>query len=185
MYDVYDVIGDKTDDYLLDSNIYVGDSLIPLRIGGQYDLAPYYPYLVSSVLWAQNCCDIRFSAESYIDIREREGLTWKLDKVKNYWRTCKQKKEQYDIESAIHEIVFLGESDGDEYDIANRVYLDGENADIDGLHDIVCECYREKLFKEMIWLGWDDKAAETWIWKGRKRTHINYDVIEINSFGGE
>ena len=80
--DLFDNLGDATDEKLQNSNIYIGDNIIPLRINNQHDLAPYYPYLVAVGSWSDGHAEIHLSTESFIDTDERESLTWKLEDVK-------------------------------------------------------------------------------------------------------
>lgn len=159
------MLGDATDEYLQNSNIYIGDNIIPLRINNQHDLAPYYPYLVGIGSWRDGHAEIRLSTESFIDAEEREHLTWKIENVKRYWRRCKQRKRPYDEDEAAKRISFLREPEDVEREIAKRVAEDGDKATIDGIHDYMHELYRNKLLEEMIRIGWNKRRAMYWIWK--------------------
>lgn len=162
---MFDHLGDATDEKLQNSNIYIGDNPIPLRINNQHDLAPYYPYLIGIGGWGDGHYNLRISTMSFIDEEERDHLTWKLNDVKRYWRSCKRKKIPYDIEKATQLISFFGMPNGIEQEIAERVEKDGDKATIDGIHDYMHELYRNKLLEEMIRLGWDKRVAKYWIWK--------------------
>ena len=167
--DVYDHLGDATDERLRDNtNIYISDNPIPLRINNQHDLAPYYPYLIGIGSWSDGHAELRLSTESFIDAEEREHLNWKLDDAKRYWRKCKRHKIPYDIEEAIKKISFIGVPNAIEREIAERVAKHGEKATIDGLHDFMHEHYRKDLLEEMVRLGWDKRKAKFWIWKDWK-----------------
>lgn len=166
--DLYDYLGDATDEKLQNSNIYIADNIIPLRINNQHDLAPYYPYLVGIGSWGNGHAEIRLSTESFIDAEEREHLTWKLNNVLRYWRRCKRNKTQYDVDMAAQSISFPGTPNGIEQEIAERVARDGDKATIDGLRDYMHEYYRKKLLEEMVRLGWDKRRAKFWIWKDWK-----------------
>lgn len=166
--DLFDHFGDATDEELQHANIYIGDNIVPLRINNQHDLAPYYPYIISMGGWSKGYAEIHLSSESFIDEEEREHLTWKLEDVKRYWRSCKRKKIPYDIEKATQLISFFGTPNGVEQEIAERVAKSGDKATIDGLHDYMHEYYRKKLLEEMVRLGWDKRHAKFWIWKDWK-----------------
>ena len=73
--DLYDYLGDATDEELQNANIYIGDNVIPLRINNQHDLAPYYPYLIGIGGWGDGHCNLRISTMSFIDEEERDHLT--------------------------------------------------------------------------------------------------------------
>lgn len=177
---MYDHFGDATDEELQHANIYIGDNIVPLRINNQHDLAPYYPYIISMGGWSKGYAEIHLSKESFIDEEEREHLTWKLEDVKRYWRSCKRKKIPYDIEKATQIISFFGMPNGIEQEIAERVKKDGEKATIDGIHDYMHEYYRNKLLEEMIRLGWDKRVAKYWIWKDWKKAYEEEEVINGN-----
>lgn len=174
------MLDDVTDEYLQNSNIYIGDNIIPLRINNQHDLAPYYPYLVGIGSWRDGHAEIRLSTESFIDAEEREHLTWKLEDVKRYWRSCKRKKIPYDVEKAQKLISFFGVPNGIEVEIAERVAEDGDKATIDGLHDYMHEYYRNKLLEEMIRLGWDKFRAKLWIWKDWEKAYEEEEEMNGN-----
>lgn len=151
-----------------------------MRINNQHDLAPYYPYLIGIGGWSDGHCVLRISTESYIDEEERDHLTWKLNDVKRYWRSCKRKKIPYDIEKATQIISFFGMPNGIEQEIAERVEKDGDKATIDGIHDYMHELYRNKLLEEMIRLGWDKRVAKYWIWKDWEKVFREEEVINDN-----
>jgi len=163
--DVADYLSDATDEYLQNSNIYIGDNIIPLRINNQHDLAPYYPYLVAIGSWSDGHAEIYLSSESFIDAEEREHLTWKLEDVKRYRRRCKRHKEPYDEDEAAKKISFMKEPEDVEREITRRVKENGDKATINGLHDYIHEYYRKELLEEMLRLGWDKRRAKLWIWK--------------------
>lgn len=162
------MLGDATDEYLQNSNIYIGDNIIPLRINNQHDLAPYYPYIVGIGSWRDGHAEIRLSTESFIDVEEREHLTWKLNNVLRYWRMCKRNKTPYNVDIAAQSISFPGTPNGIEQEIAERVARDGDKATIDGLRDYMHEYYRKELLEEMVRLGWDRRRAKYWLWKDWK-----------------
>ena len=130
--------------------------------------------------WSKGYADIHISKESFIDEEEREHLTWKLEDVKRYWRSCKRKKIPYDVEKATQLISFLGTPNGIEQEIAERVEKDGDKATIDGIHDYIHELYRNKLLEEMIRLGWDRRVAKYWIWKDWEKVFREEEVINDN-----
>lgn len=130
--------------------------------------------------WSKGYAEIHISKESFIDAEEREHLTWKLEDVKRYWRSCKRKKIKFDIEKATRLISFFGTPNGIEQEIAGRVAKDGDKATIDGLHDYMHEYYRKKLLDEMVRLGWDEGLATYWIWKDWREVYKEEEVINGN-----
>ena len=130
--------------------------------------------------WSKGYAEIHISKESFIDEEEREHLTWKLEDVKRYWRSCKRKKIPYDVEKATQLISFLGTPNGIEQEIAERVEKDGDKATIDGIHDYIHELYRNKLLEEMIRLGWDRRVAKYWIWKDWGKVFREEEAINDN-----
>lgn len=130
--------------------------------------------------WSKGYAEIHISKESFIDEEEREHLTWKLEDVKRYWRSCKRKKIKFDVEKATQLISFLGTPNGIEQEIAERVEKDGDKATIDGIHDYMHELYRNKLLEEMIRLGWDRRIAKYWIWKDWGKVFREEEVINDN-----
>lgn len=130
--------------------------------------------------WSKGYAEIHISKESFIDEEEREHLTWKLEDVKRYWRSCKRKKIKFDVEKATQLISFLGTPNGIEQEIAERVEKDGDKATIDGIHDYMHELYRNKLLEEMIRLGWDRRIAKYWIWKDWGKVFREEEAINDN-----
>ena len=165
--DCHDYFDDRTDDYIKNSKIYLGDNPIPLRIENQHDLAPYYPYLVASMGADKDGCVCHLTDRSYVDSEEEEHLGWKLRDFKKYYRKCKRTKIPYDVDTALKKCCFFEPKEVDRQ-IAERVGMYGEKATIEGLHDDMHQYYRQRLFDEMIRLGWDERAAGYWIYKDWK-----------------
>lgn len=163
-FDVSDTFADRDDDFIKNSCIYLGDNPIPLQIENHHDLAPYYPYLIATMGSDGDKSICRLSDRSFVDAEEEEHLTWKLKDFKRYYRKCKRLKMVYEIDSAIKDVCYFAPDTADR-EIAKRVFLYGEKATIDGLHDAVHEHYRKTLFDEMVRLGWDERTAGYWIWK--------------------
>lgn len=175
--DVADWCDGFTDEQLLAMRFYIGRNIVPLKIESQKDLAPYYAHLVS----AASGSDIRISEESFVDLEEREHLTWRLEKVKKYYRKCKRMKIPYDMDEAVKQSSFFTSSDIDR-EIAKRVGEKGSKATIDGLRLSFQEHHRKELFTEMVRLGWNKEQADYWIWNDVKRL---YKYCQKESTGEE
>lgn len=171
--DVADCYDDKSDEYLQMSDFYLGEQIVPLRINNQHDLAPYYPYLVAVAGSDGTRSTVSISTESYIDREEREHLEWKLRDLQRYYRKCRRKKIPFLEEEALKNTMLFDPTDVDR-EIAHRVRLYGDNATINGLHDSLHEHYRNRLFKKMVELGWDEKTTDYWIWKDFNRIYDKY-----------
>ena len=65
--DVADFYADESDEFLKNSNFYLGDNPVPLRIQNQHDLAPYYSHLVAMAGSTKNKATVHITTESFID----------------------------------------------------------------------------------------------------------------------
>lgn len=165
--DLYDWWGNFSDDKLKRSCLFVGDSIVPLRIESQHDLAPYYPYIVYLGTGGKNGdLEAHISERSYVDASEEEHLFWRLRDCIKYYRWCKRNKTQYDEEEAVKKMNFF--PDDIDKEIAKRVGMYGAKATTKGLHLPSFEYDRNRLLEEMIRLGWDKRKAKYWIWKDWK-----------------
>ena len=99
--DVYDQIGDYSDEQLQNSKIFIGDNVVPLKIESQHDLAPYYAHIVVESYAKDNVVNMRISNRSYVDRQEEECLEWILRDFKKYYKKCKRKKIPYVEEEAL------------------------------------------------------------------------------------
>lgn len=163
-YDVADYFEGCSDEELRNSDIYIGDNPVPLRIENQHDLAPYYPHLITIGSWCEGRASCWITERSFVDFSEEEHLGWKLRDFQRYWRRCKRNKKDYIEEEAIAKICWFEPTDVDR-EIAHRVAMYGNKATVEGLHDELHEFYRRELLEKMVELGWDEGKAKIWIWK--------------------
>ena len=167
--DICDHYGDYTDDELKNIRFYVGRNPVPLRIDSQHDLAPYYPYLVCIASYNGGKGSCKMSEESFIDFEEAERLSWTLRDLKKYRRKCKRNGIPYDVEEAAKAVSLFRSELPYTKELAKRVGEYGDKADIDGVHDDIHEYYRNRLFDEMVRLGWKEAVADYWIWNDFSR----------------
>lgn len=164
--DVYDSFGDLDEKALKNTDFYLGDNPVPLRIETQHDLAPYYPYLTAIMSWSKDhrrrFCVL--GERSFIDAEEEEHLGWRLRDLKKYYRRCKRNKIAYIVDEALAKVCLFPPRDS-ELELAKRVEMYGDKATLEGVHDEMHEYYRNALLKEMIRLGWNERKAKYWIWK--------------------
>ena len=74
--DCYDYFCGKDDEYIKNSDIYIGRNPVPLRIESHYSLAPYYPFIVGLACFTHGNATVHLSEESYVDVSEAEHLGW-------------------------------------------------------------------------------------------------------------
>ena len=165
--DAYDWFGDFTDEQFAKSEIYIGDHIVPLKINNQHDMAPYYPYLIAEGGSSNGVHKVHLSSRSFVDAEEEEHLTWVLNDFLRYYRKCKRNKKEYVEEEAIEKVCWF-EPTKVQKEIAHRVALYGNKADIKGIRTYIAEHYRNDLLHTMIELGWDKRRAKYWIWKDWK-----------------
>ena len=157
--DVYDMLGDLTDQQISEYKIYAyGNEIIPLKINTPSDLIPYYPYIVR--LWFGDT--IHLSEKSFVDSEEEEFLTFYMDELKRYWRRCKRNKTPFDSTRAYEMITMSGFVQPWNRELVDRVAESGEKATFEGVHIPAHDAMREKLYKEMLANGYDDDRAYRW-----------------------
>ena len=130
------------------------------------DIAKYYPYLRSLTI-AENCStSIVLASDSFIDQEEAEWLNWKVEYVLKYWRKCKRNKKPFVAEECLNELSWLGSKSTQLKEIICRVEKDGNKAEFDDIHDDTHEHFRRKWFEEMVRVGWTEREAYDWCFKG-------------------
>lgn len=156
--DVYDCYGGVD---VTEYNFFILDNPVPLRIDNQKDLAAYYPFLVVM----SGGKTVRLSTDSYIDREEADWLESYLESMKRVDRRFKRKKETPTL-SDFEKTYFGDFSPKPKHitELANRVFVDGQHATTEGIHDQVHDYMRKEWFNEMVHLGWDEDVAKLWIY---------------------
>ena len=146
-YDYIEIHQDK--DSILNAKIYVGDSNTPLEVHSMVDLIPYYPYIIS--VGAHNGKDhfIRLTSKPYTDIEEEDSLKFYLELLLKYYRKCKRKKIEFDVDEAVKSLSFSFNQDVIR-ELAERVKKYGKKATYEGLHLVSKDFYRKELVDEML-----------------------------------
>lgn len=165
-YDFADRISsyNSLEEALKKTKIYAfGHDLVPLAMKEPKDLVAYYPYLVGIAVGNKEGYQaIHLSGESYIDTSERERLEWVLRDAKKYYRKCKRKKEEFNIEECLKKICFFDQKDY-KRQVIERVAKDGEKADVDGIHIPMFDYGRRIWYKDLVDAGWDEMQAGMWV----------------------
>lgn len=164
--DTVEIFG--ADNILNKYRVYIGDNILPLRMESEKDLIPYYPYLESIMISNKNDGGvIRLQTDSFINIEEREWITWRLEKLKKYYRKCKRKHNPYSLEEA-QKLICWYEPQLYEKELIKRVQKFGEKATIDDLHDNLHEHMRKELYELMLEYGWSESEAYPWVYGWRR-----------------
>lgn len=162
--DCYDYFCGKDNEYIKNSDIYIGRNPVPLRIESHYSLAPYYPFIVGLACFTHGNATVHLSEESYVDVSEAEHLGWILRDALSYYKKCKRNKVPYDEAEALKAVCWHEPYDAHK-EIVHRVGMYGAKANVEGIHLPTHEHDRNKLLEEMMRLGWDENVARRWIWK--------------------
>lgn len=161
--DVFDslvMIHKYTDEELLNNvkiYIHTKDGDKRLRITCRKDLIPYYAHLVSSAYYdnKERKSVIHITSESWVDREERDMLQHKLNNVLRIYNRCKRKKIEFDVDTVVKELAWIGFDDHIYRRLAIRVKDCGKKAIVDGIHTKMAEYWRKELVKEMINNGVD------------------------------
>ena len=113
------------------------------------DLIPYYPHIVAFAGGSTVC----LSPKSYVDEDEQETLEFYLKRILRIYNRCKRKKIEFNIEDAVKEVCWSDWNKEAIEELAKRVKLKGKKANIDGIHLVMKEYYRNELVKEMLKYG--------------------------------
>lgn len=162
--DLYDWFYGKQEEDLKNYKIYAAGNIIPLKIETIKDLVPYYPYLVASAGWNDGRGIIHLSSSSFVDREEEETLTLSLESLLRYYRRCKRKHVPYEPEEAVRHC-FGSWGAPEDLELAQRVSEDGEKATIQYVHSGFAFYYRNKLFEEMLIVGYTPFEAAHWVHK--------------------
>lgn len=162
--DVYDHFCNKSDEYIKNSKIFLGENPVPLRIDNHHDLAPYYSHIIYLGGGDQGGYSCHITEKSYIDTEEQEHLGWILRDLKKYYRKCRRDHVGFNEEEALRDIGFTVD-DSSNRELARRVAEQGNKATIDGVHTFMGDYYRNLLLEEMMRLGWKKGLSKYWLWK--------------------
>lgn len=128
------------------------------------DIAKYYPYLEAIACGSNDGFTVILSSDSFIDQEEKEFLTWKIRDVLKWWRKCKRNKKPFDVDECVEKLFWMNTDQI--RTIAERVAKDGEKAEFDDLHNPLHEYYRKRWFEELVRLGYTEREAYNWVYKG-------------------
>lgn len=173
--DTWEIYGEE---YMLKSNIYIGDNIIPLRIDSYKDALPYFPFIEAVSAGDKDHANIWLHEESYVDQEERDILTSYLNDFKKYWRKCKRKKIEYTVDEAIYAVSW--HTDDYIIQLAELVEKDGDKAQLPWyIHTRMAEYYRLELYNDMIAAGWDERKAKCWVygWERAMRDEKIKDLV--------
>lgn len=161
--------GEKLEEFLARTDIYVlgkDGRDHKIEVNNEKDACKYYPYLESIAAFnlheGRNC--IHLASDSFIDQEEREHIGWHIRDGKKYWNRCKRNKtvpsvEEY-LEQSYWSVDYLDRT------IIERLIKDGNKAEFDDLHDWLHEHFRKKWYEEMIRVGYTEREAFDWVYKG-------------------
>ena len=95
--DFYDVIEMHGLEHILNSDVYIGDSNIPLNLVCYKDCIPYFPYVVSIAGYSRNSKSfIRLTTKSWVDIEEERYGHMRMHDL--YREFLKEEIEKYSLE---------------------------------------------------------------------------------------
>lgn len=164
--DVYDCLGDRSDEYLQNSKFFIYGTdhrNHQLVINNQKDLAKYYPYLTCSMGADKNGACVYITSQSFIDREEAERINWVKNDLVKYYKKCKRNKIQYTVDEAIKAAVWFNPSDW-EIELARRVGEAGDKAETEDLHTSIHEYFRERWYKELISQDYTEDEAKLWVY---------------------
>lgn len=129
------------------------------------DIAKYYPYLEGVMSYSKETgYNIYLQSDSFIDQEEREHIGWYVRDVLKYWRKCKRGKKPFVVNECIQTLHWM--NDDILRTVAERVAKDGDKAEFDDIHDSLHEYYRREWFEEMVRVGYTEREAYDWCFKG-------------------
>ena len=132
-----------------------------LHITNEKEAAKYYPYLEAVAAFCDGKANILLSSTSFIDEEEKERLQWHIDEAFKYYRKCKRKKMEFNVDEYLNEISYF-KNDYIDRSIAEQIAKHGKNATFDDIHFEFHEYYRKQWFEEMVRLGWSESEAFCW-----------------------
>lgn len=157
--DSWEIFGEK---YILKSKVFILNNIVPLRIDSYKDALPYFPRIVVMSGGDKESSRIRLSDRSYADKEEENRLNWYLESIKKYYRKCKRKKVNFDIDEALDNVFFF--EDKEKYKpLVMEVMKSGDKAVLPGdMHLSIYDFYRKQLYDDMVLAGYKDNEAAMW-----------------------
>lgn len=147
-------------DKVMQSDVFIGNNLVPLRIETKKDLVPYYPMLVSVCASENGVGMIRLTEESYIDTLDNQYKRFFLENAIKDYKRYKKKGKPFDV----HGVYLRSKA---ENEIRKRVLASNGKTkfkDIEDLHTQTSEIYRKNLFDEMVRAGWREQEAYLYVY---------------------
>ena len=126
------------------------------------DIAKYYPYLIAIGCHSKDHHVVILSSDSFIDREEEERKEWIAQDVLRYW---KKHKTDFNEDDCLDSLSIW--SDKERFrSFAHLVALYGNKADFSNIHLPLWEYYRLEWFKELYKLGYTEREAYVWVYKG-------------------
>lgn len=172
--DTWSIFGEE---YILNSKIYIGKNIVPLRIESYKDALPYFPHIVCIQTGDKAGANIWLTEKSFVDSEEEASLERTLDRLKKYYRRCKRKKEEFDMGEALGLVSWFDEYRNVYRPVVDEVLRFGDNAKVpDTVHLPYYESDRKRLYEDMVKAGYTEADSAKWCF-GILR-YINGDVPE-------
>ena len=167
--DLYDSImiyaGDKDVEEILPKvSIYLGESIIPLRIDTYKDLIPYFPFVPYICGSDPSGMMLRLPSMSFVDQTEQERVKYAKERVMKDYNRCKRAHTDF-----IPKNYYI---DGEiEYVIANDLAAHGkkyiDEKEYRNIDHFLTDFYRKELDVDMINAGWEEPRAFQWVYGWR------------------
>lgn len=167
--DLYDWIGDYTDEEINKMNFYIHHKgrEYKLDVHNQYDAALYYPYIVAIGTHNKDGSGtIILSSDSFIDEEEKQHLSWYTRDVLKEWRRCKRKKIKFNPKEVFKKINWGCRDNSQLQAVIDDVAKNGDRAEFKDIHFNLQEYYRREWYKYLIEIGYDKRKAYDWVFKG-------------------
>lgn len=156
-------IAGVTDEYdWSNMNIFLGKDKLDIK--SVKDLVPYAAYISSSIVYNKDIgYSIHLSQESFVDMKERESLMWRLKRAKKYYRKCKCEGIEFIVFEAVKYVSII--PDNCDYEICRRVAEHPYTNNIRGIHTNIHNFYRKELYNAMLEYGYSEIEAFEWCFK--------------------
>lgn len=166
--DVYDslvMIGKYTDEQIKNARIYIrteDGKKHRLNIQTQYDLIPYYPYLICVHAHSEGSDYIELSSSSFVDSEEQKRIHSIVDDIYTITKKLKRQKKQVTEKNIMEELSEWYYKNNTYEEVIHRIVTDGKNAKFDDIHLEFHETYRAYLADEMMDAGYTQFEALSW-----------------------